>query len=266
MYFSRADVSGFAAWSRDHNPLHVDPAFGRGTFFGRSIVHGMCSVVHALAESGTTAQAARSVDIEFLGAMGLEASCPVTASRDGQTTLVTVADPSGAPVLRLKALPDDAAAGFGALVAWLSGAPSADTVLSRPADRSLDDIQRLADYTGRYATLGAPPPALEGSAVAPLHAQVYALCSYVVGMEVPGLRSLFTRAVIRFGAEVEAHAELLYRVSIERVDPAFRLLDTRILRPASCAATCASVPSPSTSACCGRRWPTRPRCVARSRW
>ncbi|WP_396623724.1 SDR family NAD(P)-dependent oxidoreductase, partial [Luteitalea sp.] len=228
MYFSRADVSGFAAWSRDHNPLHVDPAFGRGTFFGRSIVHGMCSVVHALAESGTTAQAARSVDIEFLGAMGLEASCPVTASRDGQTTLVTVADPSGAPVLRLKALPDDAAAGFGALVAWLSGAPSADTVLSRPADRSLDDIQRLADYTGRYATLGAPPPALEGSAVAPLHAQVYALCSYVVGMEVPGLRSLFTRAVIRFGAEVEAHAELLYRVSIERVDPAFRLLDTRI--------------------------------------
>ena len=70
MQFSPADVSRFAAWSRDHNPLHVDAAFARSTFFGQSIVHGMCTVVHALGETATPSWAARAVEIEFRGAVG----------------------------------------------------------------------------------------------------------------------------------------------------------------------------------------------------
>ena len=73
-------------------------------------------------------------------------------------------------------------------------------------------------------TRGARP---QGRPSPPLHAQVYALCSYLVGMEVPGLRSLFTRAAIAFADEVDAREELLYRLEVERVDESFRLLDAR---------------------------------------
>jgi FkbH-like protein len=228
MHFSPADVSRFAAWSRDHNPLHVDPAFARGTFFGQSIVHGMCSVVHALAETAIPAAAARSVDIEFQGAVAQDATYPATRTADAGASVVLVHDPSGHAVLRLRAMGEVADARFGAVVSWLPQVPAGDTVRSSAADRSLEDIAALPPLVGRYRTGEGTAPGLAGTTVAPLHAQVYALCSYLVGMEVPGLRSLFTRAVIAFAEEVDAREELLYRIDVERVDESFRLLDTRV--------------------------------------
>ena len=228
MHFSSADVSRFAAWSRDHNPLHVDPAFARGTFFGRSIVHGMCSVVHALADTATPASAARRVDIEFEGAVGQNAAYPSSASTEHGTTIVTVHDPAGSPVLRLRASAEAANPALGTTAAWATGVPAGSPVRATAANRSLDDIAHLGIMLGRYRTDGLVAPGLSGSTVAPLHAQVYALCSYLVGMEVPGLRSLFTRATIAFADDVDAREELWYRLEVGRVDESFRLLDTRV--------------------------------------
>src|SRR3989338_2139965 len=38
---TRDDVIRFAELSGDHNPLHVDHAFGEQSQFGKNIVHGM---------------------------------------------------------------------------------------------------------------------------------------------------------------------------------------------------------------------------------
>src|SRR3989338_2219686 len=38
---STEDVQHFARLTGDHNPLHVDEAFGKESIFGKNIVHGM---------------------------------------------------------------------------------------------------------------------------------------------------------------------------------------------------------------------------------
>jgi 3-hydroxybutyryl-CoA dehydratase len=38
---TQAQIDAYADASGDHNPLHTDPAFARGTLFGGTIAHGM---------------------------------------------------------------------------------------------------------------------------------------------------------------------------------------------------------------------------------
>jgi FkbH-like protein len=227
MHFSSGETGAYAAWSRDHNPLYVDPAFARGTF-GTAIVHGMCSVVHALAEARVDATAARTVEIEFRGAVTPDVTFVTSAVRAGGATVVRVADPAGAIVLEARALPRTSDPRLDTPTSWATLVPADATVRATPADRALDEIARLDEIVGRYRTEGPVGPGLADASVAPLHAQVYALASYLVGMDVPGLRSLFTRASIQFGEQTAAEPELLYRVRVERVDQAFRLLDTQV--------------------------------------
>ena len=42
---TEADVTNFAALSWDHNPLHTDAEFAKGTRFGSRIAHGMLGLV-----------------------------------------------------------------------------------------------------------------------------------------------------------------------------------------------------------------------------
>lgn len=39
--FGEEEVKKFADLSNDQNPLHLDPAYAKNTFFGERIVHGM---------------------------------------------------------------------------------------------------------------------------------------------------------------------------------------------------------------------------------
>ena len=49
------DQAGLEAWaelSGDFNPLHVDPAFARGTRYGRTIIHGHLSLTWLMEWAG----------------------------------------------------------------------------------------------------------------------------------------------------------------------------------------------------------------------
>jgi 3-hydroxybutyryl-CoA dehydratase len=50
---TEADVVAFAGVTGDEQPLHLDPAFGARTRFGRRIAHGMLSAGYISAALGT---------------------------------------------------------------------------------------------------------------------------------------------------------------------------------------------------------------------
>src|SRR6187399_2288954 len=66
--FSLDDISGFASWSADRNPLHVDPQFARQTHFGEQVVHGVLTVLRSL-RAAPAAAPIRTLDIEFRAAV-----------------------------------------------------------------------------------------------------------------------------------------------------------------------------------------------------
>lgn len=224
MQFTDLDVATFAEWSRDRNPLHVDPRHARDTHFGVTLAHGMLTVVDALTAEAS-APPFTALDIEFRGAVvpGGTYEREVRSTDEGHRLTLTGGD---AVVLTIQEAREAQTPEAGLDLSWV--ATLADRVpspLTSPVARTLDELQRGLDVTGVYAVL--PPPAAKPAwaRLPALQSHVLMLASYVVGMEVPGLTSLFTRATVRFfetGADTTA---LVYRVRTVRLDRHFRLLD-----------------------------------------
>jgi FkbH-like protein len=224
--FSPDDVARFAAWSADRNPLHVDASFARGTHFGRPIVHGVLTVLEAF-RSGVpaTGSAVTALDIEFRGAVVTGEDYVVSAAAAGDDLGVSLRG-AGATVLDVRASvePPDTAAFE---TSWLHSSSPAP-IRDHAAARGLDEFERGIDVIGTYPIAPTLDSADAASRLSATQARVLALCSYVTGMEVPGLRSLFMRISVRFHEFEGAPADLRYRARTIRFDRQFRLLDTEL--------------------------------------
>jgi FkbH-like protein len=230
MRFSTDEVSTFAAWSGDHNPLHVDAAAARRTAFGHPVVHGMLTTIRALAGRNTVgADPLRRLDVEFRNAITPGADC--TIERQPSTTgtvLSVVTGGTSAMTLRINPDGEPSAVDLGWTTTVGASAHRVPSSGQQPADLDIGDFQTTREIIGTYHTAPVPGLYLEGGSLRPLHARVLALCSYVIGMETPGLRSLFTRLQLDFADDIEDRPTLLYRVRTVRLDPHFRLLDLRL--------------------------------------
>ncbi len=227
MRFSSQDIQQFADWSGDQNPLHVDEAAARRTVFGQTVVHGMLSALHALSSPPLSdAGPLRRLDIEFRSAIFPETTYSVlrTPAADGVAAAITAGD---APLVALHVNQPPRAAQWAADTSWTASARAAEAASCRrqPAVLDVADLRPGHEITARYQT-GEIPAAYSG--VPAVQARVLALCSYLVGMELPGLRSLFTRLTLNFEDIREDSPELLYRARIARFDPHFRILDLRL--------------------------------------
>jgi FkbH-like protein len=226
--FTHGDVQRFAAWSGDRNPLHVDPATAARTAFGRPVVHGALTALAALtASEHTLPLPGRRLDAEFRGPVFPDAGCEIT--EPGPGTIVVRAGGTTAVTLRLSdreetpPTPD---------VSWVAeargrlGAPT--TPRTAPAS---PDVGALAPGTcrrGVYAVSAPPADYVAAGRLDPLHVRILGLCSYVVGMELPGLHSVFTRLSLTFEAVERDTPSLLYQARVVHYDPQFRLLDVRL--------------------------------------
>lgn len=224
--FTNQDVLRFAEWSGDRNPLHVDPAYARGTHFGRPVVHGILSVLEALERAGIETPV-RQLDIEFRGAVFPDQEYTVEHQgattgrrillRDDTTTQLVIDVNAGSSAS--ESLPD---------MAWVRAARPTGPHRNGPVVHEPADLLPGLEVSGTYVTTGTPALNDVGRS-ARQQARVLALCSYVVGMEVPGLHSLFTRLKVTFGADTDdGPLPLCYRARVVRFDQQFRILDVRL--------------------------------------
>jgi FkbH-like protein len=222
MRFSPEDVQNFAAWSADRNPLHVDAEFARETHFGRPIVHGVLTVLEALRQAPPVRDAT-ALDIEFRNAVVAGEDYELESEDEGGTRVVTLRQ-AGQAVLTVR-VTAGAAPEAPHVDAFTSSESALPRAQARP--RAIEELERGVEVVGAYPMLERERRA-DDSTVSHLQARVLALCSYVTGMELPGLKSLFTRITVHFHSDGADGATLRYRARTSRFDRQFRLLDTTL--------------------------------------
>jgi NAD(P)-dependent dehydrogenase (short-subunit alcohol dehydrogenase family)/acyl dehydratase len=232
--FEPADLGLFAAASHDVNPLHLSAAYARRTAFGERVVFGVLGALAALGRlSPQPGRSLAKLSVEFAGpmfegvgyAVEVDESSPLRAKvklRDGRRV-----------VLRLTARFRDAVA--------VAATPAGDA-LPPPRAEAADhpDAALVAGLalTGRYA---AAPSALAAllarfelspRGVGSRHAEALLLASYLVGMELPGRRALFSDLALDFDAASELPpdptAPLDWTLRLDAMHPDFGMLSMSV--------------------------------------
>jgi NAD(P)-dependent dehydrogenase (short-subunit alcohol dehydrogenase family)/acyl dehydratase len=197
--FGEAIVQQFAAASGDHNPLHVDPGFARRTPFGDRVVHGALLAIAMLGSIPPEQLAGiRAVRVWFAAPLLVGGSAEVSVDpspKDDGTWEVRLTG-RGRPLARLRATPS--ATGPAPAGPPRAGPPPdgpGTPMRSTPAEPSADEPLGGLEAQSAYATraeLRALAAELGAERLDPALLEGLAWASYAVGMEVPGLHSLFS--------------------------------------------------------------------------
>jgi acyl dehydratase/NAD(P)-dependent dehydrogenase (short-subunit alcohol dehydrogenase family) len=224
--FTDVDQRRFAALSGDVNPMHMDPVAARRVLFGAPVVHGVHIALWMLDEVGRRGLlTARLKDLQVRFGKPIYLGDDVTLTFDSRSereaTVKALVDGVERTTLRLGVDPD------------ASGETSAPTPFEGPLDSDGDPAELgPSDIEGRSgripfaADLDAFREAFpEAVPLAGAHRlRGLAALSRLVGMECPGLHSIF--ASIRVELTDENDREVDYHV--ESVDPRFNMLGVAI--------------------------------------
>lgn len=213
----------FARASRDFNPIHMDAVAARRTLAGERVVHGIHTLLWLLdVVGGEEHRTLRSLKAQFRKPVyiGDQAAAQISVSGDA---------------LRARVLVD----GNEVLVATLGFAPrelpvppiAPDIEAREPVPVAVDlGIEEMAASRGRLAlgpTIAACaelfPRAARLAGARPVAALAAASC--VVGMELPGLHSLFRGVDVVIDPACESDA---LGFAADSVDPRFRLVKVAI--------------------------------------
>jgi NAD(P)-dependent dehydrogenase (short-subunit alcohol dehydrogenase family) len=204
-----AEVELFAAASGDRNPLHVSPAYARATAFGGPIAHGVLgAIAAATALPDRPGAILRRIALEFPRPMLLDTDYEVVVREEGPDACSIEVRDGSRPVLR-------GVLEFGDAEAVQLTAPSRPRLRDAAAKRR--EFARGDAVAGMYgpdpeALLRRFPIASKGLDRA--HVLALALCSYVIGMELPGELALFTKLVLEFDPGSHAGA-LAYEARVD---------------------------------------------------
>lgn len=212
-HFSLADQIEFANFSGDINPIHVEPIAARRTMTGRCIVHGMHSLLWALDELAKTNIVAKSLKVRFLRPIFLNEDIHCIwneksyqlALRADDTTLVTIS-------LIL-----------GEVAAEHSILGAIECPRSMPDEPTFSECAEMSRRPLKFygnATLARElfPSACELYGLATV-CEIGSL-SELVGMECPGLHSLFSSLQL----QIESKRNKLPTFGVVESDGRFNLL------------------------------------------
>ncbi|HVJ53697.1 MAG TPA: MaoC/PaaZ C-terminal domain-containing protein [Aliidongia sp.] len=204
--FLAADQELFARLSGDRNPMHMDPIAARRTQAGAQVVHGIHTVLsclEGLARSGDRPERPTSIEARF--AKPVLVGDSVTIHLAGRT----------AEHVRLRV---ELAGSVLATLRLSLNKPGVDLPVidasPEPGDLPAPRELSFASMPGRSGAvpLGAPLDAFEGAFPAAsawlgaAYLRELAGLSYLVGMECPGLHSIFSSLSVRYLPAREAKA------------------------------------------------------------
>lgn len=184
--FTPADQLAFARLSGDSNPIHLDPIAARRTVAGQCIVHGMHSLLWALNALARASVMATRVNVRFLKPIFLDEE--VSCAWDDQAGKLVLA------IEGTKVIDITLGTGTGPVSVRDVTPPAPAAARNQPAQRTFNDCARLPPQP--FELHGEPDMATElfpdaVQAYGPTAIHEIAALSYVVGMELPGMNSLF---------------------------------------------------------------------------
>jgi NAD(P)-dependent dehydrogenase (short-subunit alcohol dehydrogenase family) len=226
--FSTADQDWFAALTHDRNPMHVDPLAARRTQFGLPVVHGVHTLLWALDVLGAQRPGFRPAGLQarFVKPVLVGDTVALTVAGDKPGDLTLQVSAGGLPCVTLR-LTDAEPRGL-PQPGLPEGGPAPAPLLGTARDLPLSD---LPEHQGAFHYANAPIAAAFPAAAASLGADAVgglAAATYVVGMECPGLHSIFggITAALRGPA-----AGTPVRFGVTKFDPRFRIMDIALLAP-----------------------------------
>lgn len=203
--FTLEDQQHFAALSGDVNPLHVDAAWAAAVYPGAVVVHGMHLVLWLL-DAAAAGRSLAGLSVTFVRPVLLGDAVAARLSSDGTTITVVVRGEVMARIdLRFGPRPVSPEAG------------AAGTVPAVPRLLTLEEMEGVSGSMG----LPAATPLAEAfphAAQAAGHTALSGLAglSALVGMECPGLYSVFAELAVEFTAAAGA-----LRYGVSQVDRRF---------------------------------------------
>lgn len=224
--YTLEDSRAFGRLSGDVNPLHVDPLAARRTPFGAPVVHGLHLVLTALdllAEHHPRLRLA-GVNATFQKPVLVDEAASFEITWRDETTALASVSVAGRKVSTFQfTLPNETAA----------DSQFQTSNIPRPV---AEDMPRRVSWEEAAETSGVLVPSLDERELVNLlphseslpHDQIAILVtmSRLVGMECPGLYSLFSRLQLDFTSELSLEHEIEYRTSA--ADPRFNLLNFAI--------------------------------------
>src|SRR5256885_8607418 len=230
--FSLSDLELFSAASHDRNPLHLSKLYARNTPYGERVVFGILGGLACLGRSLSAPLPLRltTVSLEFLHPIypGIDYSVETTEVssqevhvklRDGRRAILKTIfrfGEKGSATAAVASMPDDLA-----------------VTAHRAEAVDLCDEDLVVGYTvgGAYAPSSVhlrqliARVGLNWDEIDPAQVSALMLSSYLVGMELPGTRALFSRLQLDFGAPVaQSNSPLSYEAKIISFDLRFALL------------------------------------------
>jgi acyl dehydratase len=240
--FTPEDQDAFALLSGDYNPMHVDPIAARRFLFGRTVVHGIHALLWAIdgwAEAQTRPVRVKSLKASFRRPVlvGEPVECAVRPVMDGRIRLDVTGD--GASLLTATLTTEENASG-GADVQ--SGTPERGPCLDRDAADVSAARGEVPLYFDRELTARLFP-AVSRLLIAEQIAALLAT-TRLVGMEVPGLNSLYVGLDL---LSPEGAASPALSFEVEKYDDRFSRLTLRVSSGGFCGTITAALRPPPRS-------------------
>jgi acyl dehydratase len=215
--FTLEDQERFASASGDWNPMHMDSLAARRTQMGAPVVHGIHAVLTCLEvfaqKAGKNTIVPKAIKVNFLKPIYLEDLVRFSIVRENPLSLA-------GEVEGVKVLTMDLAGEPGSGQVALEGPSQKTEEKKTPKEQSFADIEKSSGVIYEMAMLPKPQELFPETACWLGGSTIDALASLsrIVGMECPGLHSIFLSFTVNLSGQTPDHQ---MRFSVLSVDDRF---------------------------------------------